>query len=351
MNKKIVIVSHSAGGGGAERVSTLVANYFVEKNYDVHFYAIHSDKREYPLSDNIHYVYDKVIGKNKRLKQIKRSWNLRKYIYDNQIDVMISFVYLEGLFLVGSHKVKKIYSLRNDPTSFYNHGINKWLRSLLYRDADYVVFQTPDARNYFDEKTREHGVLIANPLKDDLPYWKPQAHKKEIVVACRINAQKNLSMLLDAFHIVCQTRSDYKLMIYGEGELRESLQKYAQQLGLSDNVIFHGFSNNIHEIMSNSSIYVSSSDYEGISNSMLEALAIGIPTVCTDCPVGGARMFIQSGENGFLVPVGDSMAMAEKLLVLMSDEALQKQFSRESQKIRDILIKEKIYGEWEKLLH
>ena len=102
--------------------------------------------------------------------------------------------------------------------------------------------------------------------------------------------------------------------------------------------------------MTSSNIYVSSSDYEGISNSMLEALAIGIPTICTDCPVGGARMFIESGKNGYLVPVGDSEAMAEKILALIGNEELQQQFSEESRKIRDLLSKDKIYGMWDKLI-
>ena len=66
-------------------------------------------------------------------------------------------------------------------------------------------------------------------------------------------------------------------------------------------------------------MFVSSSDFEGISNSMLEALGMGLPVVVTDCPVGGARMVIKSGENGILVPVGDTQAMYEAMRSVLKD--------------------------------
>lgn len=348
--KKIIMVSHSAGNGGAERVSTLVANHLAEQGHEVTFYALHEDKRDYPLSDSIIYHYCDVRCSSRQLKQIIRGWKLRQYIKMHKIEIMINFCHMEGLFLIGDHDLKKIYSLRNDPSTFYTKGIYKKLFFKLYRDADCVVFQTPDARDYFEQSIREHGVLIANPLKDNLPNWNKEGHVKEVIAVGRITKQKNFKMLIEAFNIVCQRRTDYKLAIYGKGDLEDELKEYVKVLGLEKNVEFRGFINNVHEVMTSSNIYVSSSDYEGISNSMLEALAIGIPTICTDCPVGGARMFIESGKNGYLVPVGDSEAMAEKILALIGNEELQQQFSEESRKIRDLLSKDKIYGMWDKLI-
>ena len=131
---------------------------------------------------------------------------------------------------------------------------------------------------------------------------------------------------------------------------RSCLVRYAEQLGISEAVKFHGFSSEIHKIMAESAIYVSSSDYEGISNSMLEALAIGIPAVCTDCPVGGARMYIRDGENGYLIPVGDADVMADRMLALMEDKKLGESFSKESVKIREELTDDRIFGMWKALL-
>lgn len=345
----IAIISHSAGGGGAERVAVNLANHLLNEN-EVFFCAVHSDRREYYLDPKVQYDY---IGTERSgfRGQLSIAINLRKYIKKNNIEVMISLdISVEGIFLIGNKKLFKIYSLRNDPTKVFNSGLKKILSNLVYWDADKIVFQTPDARDYFCQKIREHGVLIPNPVKSGLPYWNEENHRKEVVAACRLAKQKNLFMLLDAYRIVWEKRQDYKLSIYGEGELKEALVRYAEQLGISEAVKFHGFSSEIHKIMAGSAIYVSSSDYEGISNSMLEALAIGIPAICTDCPVGGARMYIRDGENGYLIPVGDADVMADRMLALMEDKKLGESFSKESVKIREELTDDRIFGMWKALL-
>jgi glycosyltransferase involved in cell wall biosynthesis len=342
----IAIISHSAGGGGAERVAVNLANHLLNEN-EVFFCAVHSDRREYYLDPKVQYDY---IGTERSgfRGQLSIAINLRKYIKKNNIEVMISLdISVEGIFLIGNKKLFKIYSLRNDPTKVFNSGLKKILSNLVYWDADKIVFQTPDARDYFCQKIREHGVLIPNPVKSGLPYWNEENHRKEVVAACRMAKQKNLFMLLDAYRIVWEKR---QLSIYGEGELKEALVRYAEQLGISEAVKFHGFSSEIHKIMAESAIYVSSSDYEGISNSMLEALAIGIPAICTDCPVGGARMYIRDGENGYLVPVGDADVMADRMLALMEDKKLGESFSKESVKIREELTDDRIFGMWKALL-
>ena len=106
----------------------------------------------------------------------------------------------------------------------------------------------------------------------------------------------------------------------------------------------------MHEKMKSAVIYVSSSNYEGISNAMLEALAIGVPVICTDCPAGGARTYIQDGINGYLVPVGDEDALCEKLNELYRDKKIQDRFSEGSKRIRSDLSMEKIGAKWEMLL-
>lgn len=349
--RNIMMVSHSAGGGGAERVATLVANSLSENpENNVTFYAIHSDNREYYLSEQVKYHYCEVKGFNKQINQIKRGWKLKKYIKANNIDTVIMFCYLEGLFLAGNKSVKKIYSLRNDPSTFYNKGLMKKLFFKIYKDADKIVFQTPDARDYFPEEIREHGVIIPNPIKQGLPEWDSVCHSNEVIAVCRLSKQKNLNMLLDAFSLVRKERTDHTLAIYGRGPLEDELKEYAKSLGLDDSVAFRGFATNVHEIMQRSAIYVSSSDYEGISNSMLEALAIGVPSVCTDCPVGGARMFIEDGKSGYLAEVGNAKDMAEKMLNLLNDVEKQTLFSKESRKIREELSPEKIYGMWNKVV-
>lgn len=349
-DKKLIIVTHSAGNGGAERVSCILANQFAKFGYDVTFYAIHSDKHDYYLNEKIHYVYFDLVTKNKVFKQIERAIRLKRYIKTHGMNTMISFVCVEGILLCGNKKLRKIYSLRNDPNRIMNKGIMRVLRNMIYKDADSIVFQTEEAQQYFSKDIQEKSAIISNPIRTDLPYWNEDNHSNDIITACRINLQKNIPMLLDAFSIFLKKKQEYRLVIYGKGDLLDEYKQYACDLGIEEHVEFAGFCDTVQEKMKNAAMYVSSSDFEGISNSMLEALAIGVPCVCTDCPVGGAKMFIDNGNSGFLVPVGDSKSMAERMLQVVSDIELQKRFSRNSQTIRARLGEEQIVGEWAKLV-
>ena len=137
---------------------------------------------------------------------------------------------------------------------------------------------------------------------------------------------------------------------YGKGEELEMLRVLSQNLGIEDAVHFPGHSTKIHEIMADSAMFVLSSNYEGLSNSMLEALAVGIPTICTDCPPGGAREFITDGVNGMLIPVGDTEALTEKLCLLADHPELCAKISAEAIKVRDRLDPQRILSQWEDVL-
>ena len=93
-------------------------------------------------------------------------------------------------------------------------------------------------------------------------------------------------------------------------------------------------------------MFVSSSNIEGISNSMIEAMAIGLPTICTDCPAGGARMFIKSYENGILTPVGDAEALYKAMKYMIENPDKAEQMGKKAMEIRETLKKEKILNKW-----
>lgn len=122
--------------------------------------------------------------------------------------------------------------------------------------------------------------------------------------------------------------------------------EYVHSLRLDDCVSVYPFVDNIHEKVLKASMFVLSSDYEGLSNSMLEAMAIGLPSVVTDCPCGGAAMVIRDGVNGMLVPVGDANAMYMKMRELINHPQTAASISREAVAIRETLNARKITEEW-----
>ena len=98
-------------------------------------------------------------------------------------------------------------------------------------------------------------------------------------------------------------------------------------------------------------MFVSSSDFEGMSNSMLEAMALGLPCVCTDCPAGGARAVIKDGENGLLTPVGDSHALYLAMKKVAENPELAAKLSKNSVKIREEQSVDKIIKKWMELIN
>lgn len=351
--KKILIILNDLKNGGVERVLSVLANYFADKNYLVHVMAIASEQISYELSPKICYEYIplmQIYKKESLLKEFKVMFRIYKEMNRINPDYVIGFddsIIIRSIPSAWLQRRKIIVSERIDPTIY---GLPmRIVRQVAYDMADKVVFQTEDAQKFFPKRTQKKSVIIPNPLTEGLPYHSDENNKR-IIMAGRLRAQKNTSLAIKAFSRFYKIHNDYTLVIYGEGEELDSLKKLALELGVEGNVLFPGHISYIHEEMSKATMYVSSSDYEGISNSMLEALAIGTPCICTDCPVGGARMFIKNNVNGVLVPVGDMEAIADAMEKIASDSSFASKISEESIKIREQLSVDVICPQWEILL-
>lgn len=350
--KRIAIVVNGLSGGGAERVAALLANGLYSKGYDVLFIAAFSAEKEYPLSDGVHYVYIDPKAEGKIGKYVNRTVKIYQTLKEYKPDAIISFIIIEMLLSNFLKVAPIVYSLRIAPSSLV-HKKKRWLSCLYsYKRAKKIVFQTEDAKNFFDEPIREKGVVIPNPLSENLPYWNKESHEKTVLTACRLTAQKNLPMLIEGFSRFHEKFPDYTLKIYGQDEdgITNELLKLCKDLQISDAVSILPHTKNIHQIMQNSAVFALTSNFEGLSNSMLEALAIGIPTVCTDCPPGGARTFIEDGVNGMLIPVGDGDELYRRLCLLAENEQLGHTMSEKSVKIRQELALEKIVDAWDDLI-
>lgn len=342
--KRIAIVAHGLDGGGAERVASILANHFASDGYKVCFIAAYSSKKIYKLEPSIEYNFIETSCKNKIVKFMDRSRKIYSTIKRFGAEKVISFIYDETVLCSLSRKIPIIYTLRNNPA---NVTKDKKLCILLYKRAEKIVFQTPQARDFFPENISKKGFVIGNPLSDGLPYWYNEpVHEKVIMTACRLTEQKNLKMLIEGFSNFHEKHNDYILRIFGEGPLLEELKTYCARIGIEKFVEFPGYSSNVHREMVRALLFALTSDFEGVSNSMLEALAIGVPTICTDCPPGGAAMYIKSGENGILIPVGNVEALTDALTKLADNPDLCKKISMESVKIRSQLEAGNIYNQW-----
>ncbi len=352
MGKEIIIVTIALGNDGAERVLTNLANQWIKQGHKVTVIQTGAENYgcSYALSDQAEMINIYAKNRFKPLRYLEEVYSLVKILRQRPNATVVSFI-VSSIFIlaVSSFFVKNkiVVSERNNPKECPAGKLQQKLRDWAFCQADVCVYQTHEAMEMFPEKAQKKGIVIPNPINTNLPGKVEQYQRnKTILTACRLHPQKNLPMLIEAFHRLSAEHPEYSLVIYGQGSERESLERMIAERGLTDRILMPGFSSDIHEKMRDAAMFVSSSDYEGISNSMLEALAMGIPTVVTDCPVGGARLMIQDGVNGVLVPVGDADAMYQGMKKVIEDADFAERIAVEAYKVRERYPIEKVSEMW-----
>ena len=351
MGKTILIVVGQLGNGGAERASLNLANFLARRNWDVHMVLFFGERSEYPVDERIR-LYVLKNHENSCLRKIVRLWSFERYLREIRPDLLLSqgfgYPYLDATNAY--RRCKVVLCEINDPASSYPTAFSRWYAQHSFKRAYRVAFQTREEQEFFPESVREKSEIIPNPLKEGLPHRFTGQRRKEIVSFCRFEPQKNLSLLIRAFHGVHEKHPDYRLSLYGRGSEEEKLKTLTRDLGLTNAVTFHPFSSTVHEDVLESAMYVSSSHYEGLSNAMIEAMAIGLPCVCTDSAGGGARSLIRSYENGILVPPDDEAALTRGMLDVIEQPGLSEKLSANASKLRDVLDSDMICEQFEALL-
>lgn len=338
---KIVFVVPDMAGGGSERVISLLANEFVKRGIETAILSFAGHQQAYPLDSRVETVsVGEASGGNMEVR-IRRLRLMRDYFRKNKGCTIFSFsTYGTGFVVLSTLFMKRnmLVSERIDPRSC-DH---KTYRDFFYRFAYRLVCQTQEAVTCFPKAIQKKACVIGNPLDSAVPEPFEGTRRKSISTIGRLENQKNHRLLIEAFSIFSRDFPDYTLDIYGKGILEGELKELAREKGLESQVIFHGFCSNAREEIRDSSMFVLSSDYEGISNSMLEAMAMGMPVISTDCPIGGSRTSIQDGVNGLLVPMKDAQALAAAMKQVAKDPALAQKLSRNARKIRSECTVERI---------
>lgn len=324
--QKIVFVIPSLGSGGAERVVSTLASELSKRDYETAVMMIANDHLNYPLSDKVERIHlnceQRHNGQNVLKRTIGRVRDIRAAIKKSGADVVISFMSdtnIDVCFAAWSLKVPVIVSERNDPAIDPASRAKQWMRKLAYCRADGFVFQTPDAQAYFNKKIQKKSCIILNPLTSLIPEVYEGQREKRIVAVGRLNKQKNFPLLIGAFAEFVKKEPEYILEIYGEGSLENDIRKNIEQKCLQEQVILKGFCKDVHEKIRSAAFFVMTSDFEGMPNALIEAMALGLPCISTDCPCGGPRMLIQPGENGLLFPVRNEEALLEAMHKMVSD--------------------------------
>ena len=350
---KIFFYINNIGYGGAERVMVNLSSVFAEKNHDVSLITSFRLEKEYDLNSKIkrYSLENEEKASNFFKRNLSRIKKLKELCKKEQPDVLVSFMgenNFRAILATRGLKTKTIVSVRNDPNKEYPTKLFKILAKTLYKKADGIVFQTDDAKAWFPKKIQNKSNVIMNQVSEKF-FSIVKENEDYYVATGRLNQQKNYPLMIRSFARFVKDYPDEKLFIFGDGALREELNELIKSLSVEENIILKGPSNDIPNVLKKAKGFLLSSDYEGIPNGLLEAMAVGLACVSTDCPCGGPKMVINDKENGLLIPVGDEDELYEALSNLENLD-LRKKISTNAKKSAENFKPEVIYNNWEKYL-
>lgn len=328
---KVCFLVSNLISGGVERTVCYVSKYFAYHDIDTTILSL-SDEIFYDVDEKVKLIslhikrgYDNKFQKYERV--LRRLYGVRKHIKKGKYDVVFCMApemtrYILPLHNKGSFKL--ISSERNNP--LFDNENDKKVKEKAFPKCDGIIFQTQRAMECFPKEVQAKGVIIPNAVGNDLAYTvqRNKDTKRKITAVGRLTKQKDYFTLLKAFIIIHKAFPYERLEIYGSGEDEKELKEFCKSEGLSDCVFFLGNKKEALKLIADSDCFVLSSIYEGMPNVLMEAMAIGLPCVSTDCPFG-PRELIKDGVNGFLVPVGDADKLAQKIIYILNntDEAEQ----------------------------
>ncbi len=343
---KVVFIVNSLSDGGSERVASIITNYLSMKGYDVSLILSVEKKIDYVVNDNIKIYSVAQRSKFSIFRGLKRAIEVKRVIKELSPDLIISFLSNEIFFSLNLN-IPIIYSVRNDPGNTSTSFLNNHIRNKVLNKSNFIIFQTEGAKNYFGNKFNSKSKVIFNPIDvTTIPTWNNDLTSKDFICPCRLVPQKNITMLIESFSKIVEKYPDYNLKIYGEGYMKDDLLKQINFNKVSNNIFIYPRTNNIFDILTKSLCYVLPSNFEGLSNGMLEALSIGIPCIVTDSPPGGARTFIRDKVNGLLVDVDsvDHMHSAIEYIINNKEDLLK--ISNNSIQVRDVINTDTICTQW-----
>ena len=357
--KHIAFITLSLCRGGAEGVIARLCNDYLVKHYDITIITCINKPVEYTMDEKIKVVCIEQEGvhyHNLPQRFIKRRKSLRKALHEITPDLLICFLpepNFLALSLKGRFHFPILISVRNDPEKEYHNPVYYAFMRLLYKKADGYIFQTKDAQKYFSfsKHIQDSSVVIPNPLSTDFMNQQlPTSRRKVIVTAGRLEEQKNPMMLIKAFAMISGEIPGYTIEMYGTGNKKTEIENYLQENQLSEKITLCGNVANIKEKIQDASLFVLCSNYEGMSNALMEALALGLPSIATDCPCGGNVFLIQNKVNGIVIPVADTDALANAMKELLNHPKQMDELAIHAVESMKKLYPDTIFESWQSYL-
>lgn len=336
--------------GGAERVIIQLAKHFAVSGYRSVLVTSFVDENEYDVPTNVERISieEKQVQQGKIKRNIRRIRALRRICKEYEPKAIISFMAepnMRAVLATIGLKTKTIVSVRNDPNKEYAGRLGKFVGKHILPKADGCVFQTEEAKKWFSKSLQKKSKVIFNDV-DPIFFETEYVGGNDIVTLGRLSEQKNHKLLIDAFCQISEKHKDTNLLIYGVGLLDDQIKHYISSCDMDSRIFLKGLTTESNVVLSRARCFVLSSDYEGMPNALLEALAVGVPSISTDCPCGGPRVLIENGINGLLVPTNDRDCLAMAMDSVLSDPFTANKYGCKAKELSLRYKTDKVFLEW-----
>ena len=361
---KLLIFIHSLSSGGAERVTTNLANYWAGKEWDITIATLTGDESDfYQLHPRVKRIALNLDADSQGLlSAIKHNYQrvraLRKVLKQQQPDVALAMMTTANILLALAAKglgIPAVGSERIHPPMLPLGTVWEWLRQHIYGQLDMLVALTKESAVWLKANTKIQKVeIIPNtvnyPITPQPPVIKPKfvSNSFNLIAVGRLSYQKGFDRLIQAFSTLASRFPEWNLIILGEGDCRQILEQQIAELGLEQRVSMPGVVGNLGDWYTEADLYVMTSLFEGFPNALGEAMSYGLPVISVDCDTG-PRDIIRHQVDGLLVPQNDHHALVETLKMLMGDKMLRQKYAERSVEIRERLSIENISSLWEVL--
>ena len=350
--------------GGAERVLSTIANEMAARGHQITLISLKPDASAYPLNSKIEFICSdcKITNSNYLIKIIQMCASaikgLNKYrsiVKEKQPDVVLAFLTNSNFLALICKKlyfrhIPLVVSERADPCARKSKLI-KFMITWLYPQADCIVCQGSKVAAYFKSVNEKSKInIIPNPIDADcICQNTPVKRNKKIVAIGRLCKQKNYDLLIESFYEFHRIYDEYEVEIYGQGPEEKRLREKVKILGLEDKVHFMGVMDRVMRQANNASLYIMTSDFEGFPNALLEAMASGLPVICTDFPTGTACDVIINGVNGYIVPMNDRKRLTEAMIKILNNSDDLEKMGQNARQIYHRYNTKTIVNQWENL--
>jgi glycosyltransferase involved in cell wall biosynthesis len=364
---RLLIFIYSMGSGGAERVSSSLANYWANKGWEItiitlapqslDFYELHPAIKRIALdladeSDNI------LAG---LWQNIRRSVALRRVLHQVQPDIALGMMTTANVLLalaaLGLPSLRSIGAEHTHPPQIPLGYIWETLRRHTYGLLDAVTALSGESKDWIKTNTNAQRVtVIPNAVTWPLPGQEPRiipsttyrSERQLLLAVGRLDAGKGFDWLIEAFSNLADKHPGWDLVILGEGILRATLEGQVRKSGLEHRIFLPGRAGNISEWYESADLFVMSSRFEGFPMTLVEAMAHGLAAVSFDCNTG-PRDIIRHELDGLLVPLGNVAELTAALDRLINDTLIRQRFAERAIEVRERFSMERIAGMWEKL--